>query len=147
MKSIYTGRDFTLEVTRDERVVESRGHHELDPAWSYVDPAGHRHSTLDSLAWVVTESSWCDSCRDMHDDEGEYRCRECGATVDPAYVFVGPDRTVVAGLADGRLRMNDGRTFWLRGDDLTIPWAADGPTGEWIERITSREPDEFVVTA
>lgn len=141
--SIFSTSDFTIELSRQMMRVESLyGHHELDPKWSYTDPAGHVHTTLDTLEWVVTSTYWCDSCCDEH-DEGEYRCRLCAAVVEPSYVFKGPDVAFVPGLVEGKLRMADGRTFWLRGDEMKIPWVDGKPSPEWLARVTAREPEEW----
>jgi hypothetical protein len=144
VRSLYAGSGLRLEVTREDVVVETMGHHEIDPEWSFTDAAGHA-APLETADLLVTGTYWCEACRDEH-DEVEYRCRLCGATVEPEYVFVGPDRHLVAGLAEAVLRLDDGRVYVLRGDETSIPWTESGPAPEWVERVTAREPDEMNLT-
>lgn len=146
--STYTGEGFTLELTQDAIPFTSLGHYELDPKWSFTDPNGHVHTSLETLEWIVTSTYWCEDCNDEH-DEGEYRCRVCGEAVEPRYIWKDTSMFTqyIPGLQEGRLRMADGRTFWLRGDDFKIPWTAEGPSPEWIERITQRQPEEWTVAA
>lgn len=86
----YPGRIDSRPVMQDVTP-----NYEPDPDWSYTDPAGHAHRWVakdgDPLWWsgsvptvesVVTDSYWCDDCRDYH-EESELRCRECGAVVEP----------------------------------------------------------------
>lgn len=72
-----------------------------DIGWGYTDPAGHLHGftpdgDVPTLEWVVTLVYYCEDCRDDH-SEGEYRCKICGAVVEPQfktsyepYVATGP---------------------------------------------------------
>lgn len=139
METKFTGDVFSLEVRRDVQTFWTSGHHVLDPKWKTTDESGHVHSSLDLLEWVVTGTYWCDSCHDEH-EEGEYRCRLCGEVVEPSYVWTGEESFTVPGLTDVILRMDDGRSFFLRGEETTVEWP---PSAEWLAKVTSREPDEF----
>lgn len=96
--------------------VTTRGHHVPDPEWSHFDSNGHEHrfeasGDLPTLEWVVTYTYWCEMCRDEH-EEGEWRCRLCGDTVEPRYGFTGPQTHMVPGLAEAILTVN-GREYQL----------------------------------
>lgn len=63
-----------------------------DLGWRYTDQSGHSHkwvgSGVESAEWRVTETWWCDDCRDEH-SEGEWVCVACGEKLDPG--MLGPD--------------------------------------------------------
>jgi hypothetical protein len=143
MKSTLIRDGYTLTIEQEAIPYRERGHHELDPKWSYTDENGHVHTSTDSLEWVVTGTYWCDTCCDEH-DEGEWRCRECAAVVEPQYVWkdTSQETRYIAGLTDSKLEFDDGRGYLLRGDDLHATIDAEGNlAAEFLERIREREPD------
>jgi len=73
------GRTFGMECDQ----IEVTPWMERAPSWRYTDPAGHRHSYGDAgtYVWVVTDR-WINDDGD-EDEEGEYRCVQCGAVVRP----------------------------------------------------------------
>jgi len=142
-KSTLVGDGYTLTVEREAIPYRERGHHELKSDWTYTDENGHVHTSLASLEWVVTGAYWCDDCRDEH-DEGEWRCRECAAVVEPQYVWKDTSQVThyIPGLADVKLEFDDGRGYLLRGDEQQFQLDADGRlAAEFLERIREREPD------
>lgn len=85
-----------IDAFRDVQYITSMADEtEYDPAWSWVDPNGHEHSVagprrLTLVEWVVTDTYWCDLCRDEH-QEVELRCSECGVVIpDVPTVVVHP---------------------------------------------------------
>lgn len=142
--AVVTLRGYTLTFARETVDVSTRGHHELDPAWSYTDPAGHVHIAIDSLEWIVTGTYWCEECRDEH-EAGEYRCRLCGAVVEPRWVW--KDTAGIAQYAPGLLLVTltteDGRIFVLSSDEIAAI-SADGSLAPGLyDRIIAREPDSW----
>lgn len=141
MNTDWKGPRYSIEFSQEEIRSTTLGRHELAPGWRYVDDAGHVHAGYDSLEWVGTSTYWCDTCRDEH-EEGEYRCRLCAEVVEPEYVFTGPQAEVVPGLRTVTLRLDDGRAWFLSGDEAEVPsWP---PPEEWVARVTARPPDEVV---
>jgi hypothetical protein len=64
---------------------------EPDPSWSLTDAAGHLHKpevrddrvrSYPTLATVVTDTYWCDDCRDEHDTTMQV-CIGCGEVIHP----------------------------------------------------------------
>ncbi len=79
-----------------------------DPAWRFVDTAGHGHfygsksDPYPTLEWV---SLPCSMGHDDCDSEGHYRCRTCLATITPGTKM--PGRVWVAGMTTCRLTVSD----------------------------------------
>jgi hypothetical protein len=138
----YRGDGYTVEIHRDVIRVESVGHYELADGWSHTDTHGHVHTSLDTLELVVVGTYWCETCNDEH-EELEYRCRQCGDVVEPDWVFKGPDSALVPGLLEMILKLDDGREYMLRGDELTTEFPL---SAEWLARVTAREPDVWRVS-
>lgn len=137
-------------ITVEHQVVEitTGPRHELDPDWSYTDPAGHVHTSLETLEYVVTGHYYCDTCQDDHDDT-EWRCHECGAVVEPVYHLVAGDsaREYAPGLQSVTLTLDDGRSYRLSPDEYpTFNAAGEIEEDGWLERVTARNPDEHVIS-
>jgi hypothetical protein len=113
---------YSLEVARDSIPVVTMTNRVPDRKWRYTDPAGHVHKfsgeDLPTLEWVVTGTYYCEDCRDTH-DEGEWRCVECAAVVEPHYRELGETVTSVPGMTTYTLRLrDDGRSFDLTEEEM-----------------------------
>jgi hypothetical protein len=127
--------EISIEIRRDVETVTSMGHHVPDTSWAETDSHGHVHSfdksgELPSLVWTVTDTYWCEECRDEH-EEGEWRCRLCDDVVAPKYGWKGPYSIPVPGLWEV-IATVDGETFPV---PLTV---AD------IEELRSLSGDAFL---
>lgn len=99
----------TIRIERDVMAVSSLHPVEADPAWRYVDRAGHEHrwaqpedasggpigASITSVEYVETERWWCSDCRDEH-VETEPRCRQCGQVIQLGYRDA-PNPTYITG--------------------------------------------------
>lgn len=127
-----------IEYASEAVPVSFGGHHVADPEWSHVDSHGHEHrfvgDDLPTLALVVTDTYWCESCNDEH-EETEFRCRQCGDVVEPHWKWTGPETRTIQGLIDARIVTEDGpveSTYVLRGDEWREIAAAS--TADEIEK-------------
>lgn len=103
-----SGAEWTL--TREQEIVQVetlRGETVVDPDWSWVDPAGHRHAAdqLDA-EWVVTRVYWCEDCLDEH-EESELRCVHCDVRVSPRWTTLPPQPQEFSGLTSFFLELRD----------------------------------------
>lgn len=142
-KAVFPG--FAISVTQEVVEMTTGPRHELDPKWSHTDAAGHVHTSLEPLELVVIGRYWCETCFDHHEDI-EWRCRQCGAVVEPVYRWVAGDawRSFKPGISSVKLTLENGRVFLLRPDEMPT-MNARGEIQEqdaWIERVTAREPDD-----
>lgn len=76
-----------------------------DPAWRFVDAAGHEHTYVDqtypTLVWVVDQEDYVvieDGYPEEYPGEGHYECGECGEVVTPAQIGPSPYREFVPGV-------------------------------------------------
>ena len=76
-------------------------------ALPFSDKAGHRPYYSDAyptLVWPVSAVSWCDDCRDEH-DEGDYKCIQCSEIVVPGFRGPSPWRSFEPGLRSPNLTL------------------------------------------
>lgn len=79
----------SIEVKREELPVHSLSPSRVpDQNWRYVDKKGHGHfwdgKELPTLKWVVTGKQWIGDDFDGEEyDVGEWRCLQCGETIEP----------------------------------------------------------------
>lgn len=79
----------SIEVKREEIPVDSLSPSKVpDPQWRYVDKKGHGHfwdgKELPTLKWVVTGTRWVGDEYDAYEvKDGEWRCTQCGETIEP----------------------------------------------------------------
>lgn len=133
MSSAIGEPQVTLEARRDVVDVSTSGHHVPDPGWSHTDSHGHEHRFVDgelpTLHTVVTNTYWCDSCSDEHQEE-ELRCRDCEEKVEPRWKWSGEQRITVPGLAQLTATIlypyGLARSVWLTQDEFEELHALDG---------------------
>lgn len=98
MQSIIHMPHFSVEYRREEIDVRMMSPSRVqDEQWRYVDKKGHGHfwdsEKLPTLKKVKTGTTWVG---DEYDGSEitiyEYRCRQCGETIEPVYKLkYGPD--------------------------------------------------------
>jgi hypothetical protein len=98
-----------FNITQDTIAVPHMGYNKIDLDWSYVDPAGHEHtSDLHRTTYQMREKHWCADCHEMHSEPyGPARCRECSAAVEPKMIHVPPGTDWVAGARQATLITNE----------------------------------------
>lgn len=119
----------------------------IDPAWSWTDPAGHRHDpALRGARWVVLYTYWCHDCRDEH-DEMQLQCRLCGAEVKPRRVPDYAQPTEIPGLLEARLELRrpSSRMAYFVPPELVESFrqVSDDDYADWVASVEAR-PDLLV---
>jgi len=94
-------KDWELNSEQDVQKIYFTLRHDPDPAWQFVDAAGHKHSwvasgddfELPTLEWVSIPGL---DDEGFEFDAGHYECKECRETISPGLRV--PDPAYVAGL-------------------------------------------------
>lgn len=140
-----TGRRWRLDVRREVIDVTSKAERP-DPAWRFVDAAGHEHYYRDdplhvwpTLTWVPVPAGWCEDCGEVHDD-GEWQCPACGEVILPGMLPAPPWPEYVPGPIHATLVVEDrhGRRTWVLSGAEFAAYASLPP--RWIV-WPARTPD------
>lgn len=136
---------YSIEASAEVISVSVMSDHVPNPSWKYKDPAGHKHAfdaagEVPTVRWVVTETYWCPDCRDWHEN-GEWRCVECEAPVEPNYINKGPTTKQIPGRATYTLTLEDGQKFHVTGEDARR--FADPKTGEAAVAVYVAKHDPY----
>jgi hypothetical protein len=130
MRTINLRAATSISVNQSRELLDATVWTEPDPAWTYIDPAGHKHHwtksfklpTLDRVidAWGVDEDG------ESYVAADHYECRRCRAHVRP-------------GMQPGKHREIAGIRSWSA--EVTLPHATD--LTEAIAALYENELCEF----
>lgn len=122
-------------VERESVTIRTLGSREIDPEWAFTDAAGHEHdASLASLRWVVTETWWCEECRDEH-EVGEYRCVLCDEKITPRTRHVHDEPFSRPG-RESTYAVIGGNQYHLTPEQVAA-YQESGATDEWLASLLS----------
>lgn len=139
---------WAVERSRESIEITSSGPRP-DPAWSYLDAAGHLHRwkgydlpTLESLP--DGEPYWCETCEQTHQDT-VLGCSQCGEVVTPAMLGPSEHREFIPGRVSTQLIVVEGRhrRRWELDTEEAKALAGEDPEAA-VALVMLRLPDEAV---
>lgn len=147
----YAGQHWTLEL-RTELIDVTSNQPTPDPAWVYVDGAGHEHryacGAWPSLVWLIDQISWCGWCGEDH-DIGHWECAACGEGIEPGMRAPGTPQFIPGRVsAELVIVTPDARREWAvfssaELEALKAAVAEHGQTPGWSPPPPEREPDNY----